>query len=313
MLSAVLCIALAMAEEEPPAVWTIPKATIDAIRAVNGEPVGVRLEAASRGFLGLPYQNEVTGEGEGADADAPARYDRFDCMSFLEEALGMVLAGDPLGAPAIRDAFRYNESPSYRSRNHFMEAQWIPNAIARGLVEDITDRVGPARTLTHDVTLDVWSHWRGRRRFSLLDSQLPMGAWSVRYLDLSEAAAAVDRLPPGAIVVTLRVPRAWSPVITTHVSLVVPGSPAPLMRHATRMGKQLVRDDRLAWYMEHLRDYVNWPALGVMVLMPREQGPTRAALLPSPLPAARFPDAEGQLPHFVPQPITPFHGGDDPV
>jgi hypothetical protein len=255
----------------------------------------------------------VTGEGEGHDPDAPARYDRFDCMSFLEEALGMVLAGDPLGAPQIRDALRYHGAPSYLTRNHFMEAQWIPNGIASGLLEDITDRVGPARTITHDVDGTVWSRWRGRRRFALLDAELPMGRWSLRYLDLAAAAEAAPRIPPGAIVVTLRVPRDWSPVITTHVSLVLPGKSEPIMRHATRMGKQLVRDDRLSWYMTHLRDYVRWPSLGVAVLMPREQGPTRAALLPSPVPQVRYPDAEGDLPTFAPRPLLPLSGDDDPA
>lgn len=310
-----LLLGLAMARAQDPSLprWTLSSETVAAVRAVADRPIGERIDAATRGWLGLPYQNEITGEGAGPDGDAPARYDRFDCMSLLEEALGMTLAGDPLGAPAIRDALRYAGPVGYTSRNHFMEAQWIPNAIASGLLEDITDRVGPARTLQHEVTLATWNNWRGRRRFQLLDTELPLGTWSVRYLDLAAAAEAVPRIPPGAVVVTMRVPRPWSPVITTHVSLVIPGATEPMMRHATRMGKQLVRDDRLSWYMMHLRDYVNWPALGVMILMPREQGPTRAALLPSAVPATRFPDAGGELPHFVPQPLAPLQVGDDPA
>ena len=135
----------------------------------------------------------------------------------------------------------------------------------------------------------------------------------MRYLDLGQAAEAAPRIPPGALVVTLRVERAWSPIVTTHVSLVVPGRTEPMMRHATKMGKRLVRDDKLSWYMTHLRDYVNWPALGVAVLMPREQGPTRAATLDSLVPALPYSDAGGDLPVFVPQPLNPQNVGEDPA
>jgi len=62
------------------------------------------------------------------------------------------------------------------------------------------------------------------------------------------------------------------------VSLVIPGPRESLMRHATRMGTRKVRDDRLAWYLKHLRDYTKWPSLGITVLMPREQGPRVSAL-----------------------------------
>ncbi len=290
---------------EPPASpqWTVPAGTVAALRAVAHRPIGERIDAATRAFLGRPYATDTAGEGEGEDPDPPARYDRFDCLTFVEEALGMVLAGDPLHAPAIRDAFRYSGIPTYQSRNHFMEAEWVPRAIASGLVDDITDRIGHARTLTRNVTPEVWDAWGARRRiFNLLPShRLPVGPWTLRYLDLAEAVAAAPRIPPGAIVLTLRVERPWSPVVTTHVSLVVPGATEPMMRHATKMGRGKVRDDKLLWYLTHLRTYVNWPALGVSVLMPAEQGPTLAATLPDPVPHERFADATGSPPCFAPK------------
>ena len=307
------CVAIAFAQEAETGVeWTVPSAVVSAIRAVADRSVGERLDVATRPFLGRPYIVDPVGEGEGADADVPARYDVFDCMSFVEEGLGMVLAGDPVNAPAIRDALRYDRFADNAHRNHFMEAQWIPRAVASGLLEDVTDRLGHARTLTKSVTPAVWQGWRSRRRFFLADPELPVGTWSLRYLDLGQAAEAAPKIPPGALVVTLRVERAWSPIVTTHVSLVVPGRSEPMMRHATKMGKRLVRDDKLSWYMTHLRDYVNWPALGVVVLMPREQGPTRAATLSALLPALPYADADGDLPAFVPQPLNPHNVGEDP-
>ena len=290
--------------------WTPAAAVVDAVRAARTLALGVRVERASRAFLGLPYLNDAAGEGAGVDPAPPSRYDAFDCLTFVEEILSLSLAGDPLYAPALRDAFRYAGPPSYEHRRHFMEAEWIPDAIRNGLLEDITTRVGRARTLRKDVTHEVWQRWRRRGLFQLPDAALPLGEWSLPYLDLAEAAAAVPRIPAGALVFTMRQERAYSPIVITHISLVVPpeeGSPPGAenrMRHATRMGRQLVRDDRLGWYAAHLRDYVNWPALGISVLLPREQGPRLSALEDTPLPPP-FPMADGALPAFAPQPLTP--------
>lgn len=299
--------------------WTIPADVADAVRKVANEPLGIRIDAATRPFLGLPYTNDAAGEGTGPDPDPPARYDTFDCVTFIEEALGMVLAGDPIDAPTIRDALRYGPTavgqtgapqPAYVDRNHFMESQWIPRALANGLLVDITDRVGRARTVEKQLTPEIWKNWRRRGLFALPDLALPLTTWRLRYLDLAQAVEAVPHIPPGSIVVTLRAVRTYSPIITTHISLVVPGTTEPLMRHATRMGKQTVRDDRLSWYMAHLRDYVNWPALGVAVLYPVEQGPRKSRLHPLPYPSIPLPDAEGESPYFQPKPIPPL--ADDP-
>jgi hypothetical protein len=284
-----------MGEEEPVAVapprgavrtvperWTIPPAVIASLREARDRPVGVRMEVASRTFLGLPYTNEAAGEGEGEDLDPPSRYDTFDCLTFVEEVTSLALAGDPLYAPAVRDAFRYRGAPSYADRRHFMEAQWVPDAIRNGLLDDITAKVGRASYLRKDVTLDTWRHWRHRAFFALPDLALPTGEWTLPYLDLDAAAESVPVIPPGAILLTLRQPRAWAPVVTTHISMVVPTADGVRMRHATRMGARKVRDDRLDWYVTHLRDYVNWPALGITVLFPREQGPRRSIVVETP-------------------------------
>jgi hypothetical protein len=293
--------------------WTLPPAVIAAVRAARTLSIGARMEAATHAFLGLPYLNDAAGEGTGVDPDPPSRYDAFDCLTFVEETLGLALAGDPLYAPAIRDALRYRGTPSYDHRRHFMEAEWIPDAIANGLVEDITARVGHARTLTKAVSLPMWQHWRHRALLHLADALLPVGEWTLQYLDLAEATLAVPRIPPGALVVTIRCDRPGIPVVVTHISMVVPPPPGskpgaePLMRHATRMGLRTVRDDRFGWYTTHLRDYTRWPSLGIVVLLPREQGPRISALTPTVLPPP-FPPAEGPLPQFVPQPIPPFPG-----
>lgn len=276
--------------------WTIPEATLSAVRAIQTATIGRRMEAASRGWLGLPYLNEAAGEDDADDPDPPARYDSFDCLTFVEEVLGLTLAGDPLHAPSVRDALRYkNAGPrpawrrSYDERRHFMEAEWLPDAVRDGLLVDITDRVGPARQLVHVVTTKTWQNWRHTRFFHLPPALYPVGPWTMQYLDLPTAAASVQNIPPGALVLTMRQPQTWAPIVITHVSLVVQDESGKVhMRHATRMGSQKVRDDDLTWYVNHLNDYVKWPSLGIAVYLPREQGPRISALTPLPL-HAPFP------------------------
>jgi len=50
-----------------------------------------------------------------------------------------------------------------------------------------------------------------------------------------------------------------------------------ILRHATLIGNQ-TRDHELAWYIDHLRTYKNWPVLGIAVIEPIEQGPRLASL-----------------------------------
>lgn len=272
--------------------WTVPETTVAAIRAVATAPLGRRMEAASHDWLGLPYLNEAAGEQDEGDPDPPARYDSFDCLTFVEEVLGLSLSGDPLYAPSVRDSLRYRDAAprpgwrrSYDQRRHFMEAEWLPDAVANRLLTDVTDRVGPARRLDHPVTAQMWQSWGHTRFFHLPKELYPTGTWSMQYLDLATAEAFVANIPPGALVVTLRQPRAWKPVVITHVSLVVQEADGKVhMRHATRMGSQKVRDDDLAFYIRHLSSYTNWPSLGISVYMPQEQGPRVSALTTPPLP-----------------------------
>ncbi len=271
-----------------PARWTIPERTLDAVRQVTYAPIGRRMAAATQDWLGLPYLNEAAGEQDVDDPDPPARYDSFDCLTFVEEVLGLVLSGDPLYTPTIRDALRYRDATdrpdwrrSYVQRRHFMEAQWLPDAVRNGLLLDITPQIGDAQTLSHEVTPVTWKSWRHTRFFHLPVPAYPIGTWSMSYLDLPAAIAAVPDIPPGALVLTLRQARTWSPIVITHVSLVVQDETGKVrMRHATRMGARKVRDDDLGWYVKHLSDYVNWPALGIAVYLPREQGPRVSALTP---------------------------------
>lgn len=260
---------------------TVPDDLIARALEVRALPLPERMAAISELMLQRPYTSDPLGEGSGVDADPLARYDTYDCLTFLEEVLALALAGDPRHASPVRLGLRYGQDdPTYVHRHHFMELQWVPEAIQNGWLRDTTAEYGTPVAMHRDVDAATWETWRARGRFAHRDDELPVGAMDLQVLSLDDALAAVDRIRPGTLVLTVRVDRPWKPIWTSHVGFVMPHSEGkpPQVRHATRMADKVVRDHGLAWYLEHLKTYRNWPVAGVALLEPIEQGPRRARL-----------------------------------
>lgn len=254
----------------------VPPELIAIAREVRNEPLGERMRAVSEPLKGRPYLEGGTGEGVAPDDDPPVRYDAFDCLTLVEEVLALTLGPDPSSAPDIRNALRYADGEqTYSARNHFMLQEWVPHNLENGLLVDITAEVGETHLVQKEVGASTWRHWKRRSLFALADDRLPHGTFQLQVLSLGAAAEALDRIPDGALLLTVRQNRPSVPIVVTHLGFKIPSTPEiPLMRHATKMGEEpRVRDDRLRWYVEHLRWYANWPVEGITVLMPQELGP----------------------------------------
>ena len=246
------------------------------MESLRDASIGERVRAHSESWLGLPYLDGGFGEGGGVDPDPMIRRDAFDCLTLVEEVLALSLATDPAGVHAIRMGLRYrNGGPAtYENRRHFMLAEWIPGTIEEGWMEEITSNYEGAERMHWEVSSDTWAGWSKRHLFPLADTRLPVGAEEFWYLPIDAALAAVNDIPPGTVVFTLRQPFAHLPIAITHVGIVV-DTGQPTLRHATKIGDDMVKDHPLEWYIDHLRTYVNWPAAGVILLAPREIGPRR--------------------------------------
>ena len=257
-------------------VGAIPPEVLRAAEQSRALPLAERMAAVSEPLLHVPYVSDPLGEGRAPDPDPLARYDAFDCLTFLEEVMALSLSHSPEHAAAIRLDLRYGEHPpEYRYRHHFMELQWIPSAIQRGWVTPISRDFGPVQVYEREVNSATWAAWSSRARFALDDSELPSGTMRLEYLSLKDALAVVDQIPPGTIVMTVREDRSWSPIWISHVGFVVPGD-APTIRHATNTRSTMdTRDQGLAWYLRHLMTYKNWKAVGVALYRPIEAGPLR--------------------------------------
>lgn len=250
-----------------------PIGVLEALDANRGRPLPDRIDAVSKALLGVDYQIDPLGEGVGYDTDPIVRYDAFDCLTYVEEVLALSMTEDLEAADAFRVAIRYDGPVDYANRKHFMELQWIPGAITSGWLRDTTGAYGrPTQRLEREVTDATWKAWRYRSRFALSDEQLPKGTMALNVLTLDDAIAVADQIRPGTLLLTVRADRSWNPIWISHTGIVVPGD-RPTVRHATKMGEGLVRDHGLVWYLEHLKTYKNWPAVGVALLEPVDSSP----------------------------------------
>ncbi len=267
-----LLIATALASES----ITVTSSESAAINSHGTLSIGERLMLHSDDWVGLPYGEGAFGEGGGEDSDPMIRRDMFDCLTMIEEALALSLAHDPVAVHRVRMGLRYrNGGPAtYENRRHFMLSEWIPGNIEDGWMRDITGEYPGAITVERRVTDDTWSNWSRRGLFSLSDDRLPTGSQTVTYLPVAAAQASVNEIPEGAIIFTLREIYPHLPIAITHVGMTIPGE-NPTIRHATKIGEDMVRDHPLLWYLQHLETYVNWPAAGVIILMPQDYGPRR--------------------------------------
>lgn len=253
-------------------VTVVPELVWEQQQESQGLPLGQRMRKSTDALLGLPYILNGIGELQEPDTDPFVRYDGFDCLTFVEEAIALSLAKDLKSLEEIRLDLRYYDVPyTYSSRNHFMISQWIPNAIQKGYLKDITHTLGETHVVSKDITRQNWERWRGRHAFHLESSDFPVGTYRLGVLSLDVALQAMNDIPDGALILIVRQNNPHNPVWISHLGFVVRYSESDIrIRHATKLAGGVVKEHHLKWYFEHLRQYRR-PIEGILVLMPQEQ------------------------------------------
>ena len=257
---------------EDPIDWSvIPLEVLEARQQSKDKELGLRMKEVTQPLLGKPYLLNGIGEMQEPDPDPIVRYDAFDCLTFVEEALSLALGETPEQIDQIRKGLRYGDGEIvYENRNHFMVSQWIPNAIEKGYLKDITHTLGETHVVSKTITRRTWERWRGRRHFFLQTDQFPVGTYRLGVLSLDTAFGAISDIPEGALVVVVRQSNPYNPVWITHLGFVVRHSDRDVrIRHATKMSGGVVKEHYLKWYFEHIRLYLA-PMEGILVLMPQE-------------------------------------------
>lgn len=244
--------------------------------------LGARLFAASQKFLGVPYVLGPLGEGADGefDRDPLISFDGLDCTTFVEETMAFALGGEA-GAQDVLRRIRYEGGVvSYQARNHFTEADWLPNNRAAGFLRDITAQVGGRRVPAVKKTISkrAWyaakteadlkgfgneaPELRAQRleRLRALGAGLPDETVLLSYVPLAQLPALLPSIPSGTVVSLVREARDDKPTVVTHQFFIFDGPKGKIIRHAAQ-GKQVL-DVPAADYIANLATYTSWKVLG---------------------------------------------------
>lgn len=209
------------------------------------DPEG-RLRFFSKALIGRPYFLGPTGEGRHGDADPLpiADLSRMDCVTYMENALGLARARSAAGfVPAILP-FRYHgDSIDFAHRNHYFVGEWLANNPG-----DFRPLVLPGDTV----------HRKTLARGKLLAGKGVAGSdieAELRYLPYEKALALAknwkasglgDRLYGVAFMTAL------PGLDATHTGFVDAESGKPVLRHASQLQGRVAEQD-FAEYLESRR------------------------------------------------------------
>jgi hypothetical protein len=245
-------------------------ATVDDIRArvESGRelPMATRLRHVSDPLVGAPYASSPLGEESGPDQDPRLRYDAFDCTTFVETAIALALVDDVDDVRAVLDRIRYRgETPSFQTRRHFPESEWIPDLIAAGVLEDITRQIAGDETVVEKKTIDraSWAVRKNQMLSELAETRIPYGTHVLEGWPLKRAQAGHARIPPGTVISVMRQDVRVMPVRVSHQGLVIEKNGVLYMRHAADKVHHKVVDEKLDDYLARLSRSTKWPVTSI--------------------------------------------------
>lgn len=283
--------------EVPPPVQEVSRVSLPpfppSAPSLENKPISEPFFAVAEG-MALPARIAHWGEFLRAKADAPKLLaglgkapaiadsaplipSKFDCTTFVETVSALSRSRNSEEFFRNLLAIRYREgSPTYEARNHFPEADWIPNNEKAGILRDVTASLGGAWQL------EVRQERKTIDRARWLAEQLRRGGvtralaseaerkWAapvevaVPYLSISAMEKALDRIPEGAILNFVRSARSGSPVLITHQGFIVREGGVTYLQHASTHGK-IAKVPLREYLAERERDTraKGWPILGV--------------------------------------------------
>ncbi len=237
-----------------------------------------RIQEFSKIFLNIPYQADPLGEGSLGefDQDPLFRFDAFDCTTYVETILALALSESENEFKAKINDIRYNSSPSFLNRNHFISLDWIDDN--KNILKDITSELSPNyKTKTTTINKPNWYKKMGENRiqgFDISHTEMLIKLKNLRslsqkvssekstidYITIDEVIenSFINKIPNGSIINVVRPSWNLTNAIGTrlhisHQGILIRNSKGTFLRHASSgLGKVADSD-----FKEYFSKYVN--------------------------------------------------------
>jgi hypothetical protein len=251
------------------------------IAAAQALPIGDRIQELSRLFVGTAYVDFPLGEGgTGPEPQARFRLDGVDCQTYVETVLAMANARSVSQAKVLLDDIRYASlPPSFATRNHFTEAQWLPKNIEKGYLRSAVESID-ARAPVSELVLEKASWTQVPFLKRLTTASIPEGTFGVRYLPLAEARAHASSIAPGSVILVVREADPKRVVRVSHMGIVVRAGAGLAVRHASSVPtERRVVEEPFDHYLDRMGEFKKWKVIGFGLALPLDAKARAAAIL----------------------------------
>ncbi len=221
------------------------------------------------------FLHDLAKMGPKVSDHAPLIGKHFDCTTYTETVFALSKSENPAEFFNHLIAVRYKKStPTYMDRNHFPEADWIPNNETAGILRDITIEVASNSGLRAKSAMKRID--RGRWLSGLIDqgkedrklASLVQSPWGspvdveLNYVGLEDMEKALSSIPNGTVVNIVREPKDKKPVMITHQGFIIQEKGKTFIRHSSIHGK--IRTRPLMDYLKALnKEAATWPVIGL--------------------------------------------------
>lgn len=231
--------------------------TLLAVLSHLNQPV----EKTSEIFLGTPYVLDPLGEGETSsiDRDPLYRFDQFDCTTYVETVMALSLSKTESDFKRRMNEIRYSgNEQSYFSRNHFIETEWLPNAISKHFVKEITGDLFQHELLeTAHVTIDRNQLFQKKKIKSPTFGKKEANLTFIPISKLIAEKSLFDQIPTGTFFNLIKIKPTKNGAVV-HQGILIRKEGKLIVRHATTLSHHQVIDmDAIGFFRMHLRNQRN--------------------------------------------------------
>ncbi|MBL7717080.1 MAG: DUF1460 domain-containing protein [Bdellovibrionales bacterium] len=209
--------------------------------------------------------------------NAPLIPAKFNCTTYVETVVALAKSKTPADFYPNLVKIRYNGGKTdFFGRNHFPEADWIPNNSSAGILRDVTRITGlsvQAAAETQTKVIDRGKWFDGKVAQGQVNRKIASAVESVwrepvqvelPYLPTAKLQNHYKQIPDGTVANLVRASKPKFPVVISHQGFVFQGKDGvTYFRHSTPQGE--IKTNRLAEYMKSVTEHSpkSWPMVGL--------------------------------------------------